>query len=374
MSLDAFYTPEPFAKRLLAAVQAHGVKSVADFAMGEGELLKAAAVRWPQATIFGFDINSDVVRLVKRRNPRWIARTADFFNEDRLLKICQDSGRTKFDIIVLNPPFSTRSQRVYNTELRGVGIVRSSKAMAFILRALEFCRKGTRIAAIVPASSRFSELDSKAWRIVTAQCQIEHLFDLPSNAFAGCNASAEALCLTVSAVRPSCTEDQRCVRVVENPDIIITRGRIPVHTTLADGLYPVIHTTDLVERKEANRFVNFRPSFHLCGPNILLPRVGRISRAHIEPQNLSGQHLSDCVIAISSLTPSAIAGVSNFLKMNWLSLQSLYRGTGAKYTTVARIGQLLASGGYTWGFCGRNISADTISGMQPSEVLEEVAR
>ena len=74
MSIDEFDTPPLLAAKLLRVADMlceYRPRTVADFAVGTGELLAAAKLRWPQAAIFGCDISNDRVRKLARARTDW---------------------------------------------------------------------------------------------------------------------------------------------------------------------------------------------------------------------------------------------------------------------------------------------------------------
>ena len=109
MTPDQFNTPPAVTKKMIASVRGHRPSVIADFAAGSGELLHAAAAQWNGATMIGMDIDERIVRALRRKEPDWIISRGDFLNPNPNLRaeaLRRASGGV--DLILLNPPFSSR--------------------------------------------------------------------------------------------------------------------------------------------------------------------------------------------------------------------------------------------------------------------------
>src|SRR5688500_2052184 len=104
---DQFFTPSEIATRLVAPFRRSSEKCIADFAAGDGELLRAAGLKWPRAKIIASDIDEVTVRSLKKDFPRWAIGKCDFLNE-RSRQRCNpiSSVKGKITLLLLNPPFS----------------------------------------------------------------------------------------------------------------------------------------------------------------------------------------------------------------------------------------------------------------------------
>jgi len=69
MKWDQIYTPVELCGKILAPSSSQRPNIVADFAAGSGELLKAAALKWPSAKIIAVDIDKGTVRKLRRKQP-----------------------------------------------------------------------------------------------------------------------------------------------------------------------------------------------------------------------------------------------------------------------------------------------------------------
>ena len=101
MAIDEFDTPPLLAEKLIRVADMlceSEPQTVADFAVGTGELLEAVKLRWPQTAVFGFDINSSRVETLARGRTDWTVAECNFLDSaSRTLQPIprrhQDKGR-----------------------------------------------------------------------------------------------------------------------------------------------------------------------------------------------------------------------------------------------------------------------------------------
>ena len=95
--MDAIYTPPELADELVSASRLTAPKIIADFAAGDGALLRAAAKTFPRAKLFGTDIDPDAIDLLPRTLASCDAEVHDFFSDTP-----PSFQRRRFDLILLN--------------------------------------------------------------------------------------------------------------------------------------------------------------------------------------------------------------------------------------------------------------------------------
>lgn len=335
--MDAIYTPPNLAEFVTAAVSQSAPSSIADFAAGNGALLRAAAARWPDASLFGSDVDVQAVQTIKSLLPRCISAQHDFLSElgDGAL-----TGRS-FDLILLNPPFSSRGNTRHTVDLNGV-THHASKALAFAARALRFLAPGGEIVAILPASVMVSERDAELRAALEDWGSVEQIGETKRAAF-------KSHAVAVVVLRISRNRMAKCAR--EKPTLVslrpfsveLSRGSVPMHKYVraATGLR-FIHTTDMregailpSERRAASELRRVR------GPAVLISRVGRPTRGKIVLLADGEAVLSDCVIAMRTFPRGREAELLELLVANWDTVKSAYGGSCAPYTTLKRLAAAL---------------------------------
>ena len=108
--LDSYYTPISLANKLVDFVPTREVKSVVDFCVGDGDLLKAVAKRYPSAKLYGTDISDEALKKLSNDCPEWNLETCDF-RKDESIDNVSFMHNIRFDLIMLNPPFTCRIDR-----------------------------------------------------------------------------------------------------------------------------------------------------------------------------------------------------------------------------------------------------------------------
>lgn len=344
--IDQYYTPPALAALLVSASKARTAKLVADFAMGDGALLRAAEARWPRASLFGSDINPLAVDAVHGLKRNAYFATLDFLEDHERFEVLGELKQA-CDVILLNPPFSSRGNRLYPATVGGE-LFRGSKALAFVCRALNYLKPRGEALAIVPASCITSERDRNLMTALRAHYTVDQIGEINRNAFEGCTVSV----IIIRIRRGSLLSTRQKTKPVPNiasvkPFIArIMRGGTSVHNTSATlpGI-PVLHTSDL-------RDLNLSPARWIAesnkviqGKTVLLPRVGRPDKAKLVVADLPQMVLSDCVIAIQTYPRGAEQELLRLMKARWSDLESLYGGSCAPYITLGQLEWFLRQSG-----------------------------
>lgn len=335
--MDAIYTPPDLAEFLAAASSLANPLSVADFAAGDGALLRAAAARWPRASLFGSDIDEGAVRSINSLLPECTTALHDFLQKSGESPL---SGRS-FDLILLNPPFSSRGSTRYSTDVGNVNHS-GSKALVFAAHALSFLAPGGEVIAILPASVLVSERDADLLAAMQAWGSVEQIGEVRKAAF-----KSHAVAVTVLRI----SKAQRGTAPKEKPFLVslrpyaveIARGSLPVHDYVATKIGPrFIHTTDMRDGRLLTSRRRASPKLRCVkGPAVLIPRVGRPSASKIVLLPKCDAVLSDCVVALHTTPPGNERALASLLRENWNSFQSAYGGSCAPYTTVKRVSDAL---------------------------------
>ena len=360
--MDSFYTPTPVAETMVKYLRCNESKPIiADFAMGDGELLRAAVLRWPKATFIGNDLNSKVVSKLIKTQPSWLISKCDFLNNlSRGRSSILQSVQGQVSLILLNPPFSNRGARRFSVSLNDHQVM-CSQGLAFVITAISYLKKGGEIVAVLPAGTLHSEMDKDAWQLVNRFCENQVLVKNGHNTFPDCSPKTIIIKL---ALRPKpvdidpAAEDPPKKRLPVFVSLI--RGKVDM-TTLNGNHYrkpiPLIHSTEL-KANEINlniRKINLAKTT-LRQEAVLLPRVGRPNRGKLCLHlNTTPVALSSCVIAIKCKSKKDAKIVYQNLFRRWRILESTYAGTCAPYLTLNRLRLLLTQLGFE---VEKNVDAD----------------
>ncbi len=330
------------------------VTLVADFAAGQGELIRAAQSRWPRAQFIATDVNRNTLSKLRRHEVSWAVGNCDFLNHksrDRCTALSKAIG--KVSVALINPPFSCRGARYYKVEYLGSS-VRCSLALAFVLQSLPYLAPDGQLIALLPAGCLTSQKDKQAWNAVKQSYSVEDFGTNGRGTFDGCH--AETVIVRLVSLNKKFRKKKPIgpgarVNVPSPTTIRVFRGTAPMY--LANGAHstetmPLVHTTEL-ERDRLNLAARTieRKWKSMRGPAVLIPRVGRPYRHKIKLY-LGRKRivLSDCVIALSCRTPVSARELQSALLQNWDSLQKEYGGTCAPYITLYSIQTFLESLGF----------------------------
>lgn len=342
---DRVFTPPELADSMARAIDAAESRCIADYAAGSGRLLDAAEARYPNATIVGTDIDERIVRALRASHPTWTVSRADFLAKRFHRGVAAFSRRPT--AVLLNPPYSCRGgTRVPVTLARQT--ITCSIAGAFVASATQRLRTGGVLVALLPESFLHSEKDGALRRLLSANTRILVLAHIPRPRFEGC--SVRSVLVRIDKRPPAEVPDnaRAAGRSCLDSRLVVSvyRGGLPVHEMRRStqlGAVPFVHTTDLVDYNAHHcRLVSPFRRGCLTGPGVLIPRVGVPSIEHLVTIRRRDRiQLSDCVILISTRNQKDAVELRTRLALKLVALQQLYRGLGARYVTVGRLGEWL---------------------------------
>jgi predicted RNA methylase len=353
--LDRYYTPAKFASFMLAPLRELTVTMCCDTSCGTGALLMAAESQYAGIRCIGIDSDVQAIRRLRRTKPAWVLSCGDVLASNSVVRCRAVNYAQNCDLLLLNPPFSENGKRAHiHTTTEGYAI-RCSIAMKHVLASLELVQPRTGVAAIMPETSWFSTLDADARGLLGRVLEIVDIKELPNSVFSGARARSLAICGVVREgyTRPSLSRADQSPRDVGKPKFDfgarIVRGGLPVfEATKSRNGIPYVHTTDLENLFGGSvhrlpHVAEFRRGV-VRGWCVLLPRVGVPSQSALRPVFFrEWVQLSDCVISLcfDRNRPEAERFVEVLIS-NYDDLCQIYRGTGARYTTLDRLRLWLA--------------------------------
>ncbi len=322
---------------------------IADFAVGNGELLRAANARWPKATFVGIDVNRRTVTCLSQKHPHWMVARCDFMNpgqRNRLKGLRKIFG--KVHLVLLNPPFSNRGARRRQGELCGQKTT-SSFGLAFLITALSYMAPHGKLFAILPAGTLESEMDRDAWRLICRFFSRSILKVNGDRTFKNCLAKTVVVRLVR---RPIPKKQSSRRRVAPKPkqrfvsSVWIERGKVDMPSLNGAPIrmaVPLVHTTELKNNciDLASRWIDSSRAT-VKSYAVLLPRVGRPTPDKIcLYRGSTPLALSNCVLAIKCNRLDEAKSIQQKLLKKWKAIKRSYVGTCAQYMTLARLKLLL---------------------------------
>ncbi|RKH72362.1 N-6 DNA methylase [Corallococcus aberystwythensis] len=344
MSLDQYYTPPQVASYVANAIDLTKAETCIDPACGGGSLLRAVQAKNPQISIYGIDIDTSAIATLRSSHPDWILSVGDFLDRRSRASTKVLTRLSSFDLVVANPPFSMRGVDWRSTTFSATSR-KCSPAMAHILTAAEILTPRIAIVALVPESLMHSHLDAESLSLLSGSYKIQVIRKWKDSTFRGTRASSLLVTFERDGRKPQKALTEQPMQADLSCHVV--RGGLPIHRIGSKrpriGL-PLIHSTAL------SGLPGNLPSLPVVSPLIrgviqgnalLMPRVGLPPRHMPPPVTFKNPvQLSDCVVSIL-LSPDQEDEIVTRIEKSWPLLQSLYAGTGAKYTTVKKISEAL---------------------------------
>lgn len=353
-SFDAIYTPDDLAEQMVRVVD-RAPSAIADFACGDGGLLRAAAKRWPKSNLIATDISNPALEQLRKRRFVQYLGCCDFLSirsRSRCNPLRKWAGG--IDLVLLNPPFTCRGGTRLRVTTPSFNL-HCGTAMAFLLTAFEYLGSTGEIVAIIPAGSVTAEKDQKAWAALRLHSKVAFISEHDHRTFGVCDPTTTIVHISKKTNKsevPAHPELQSpcacCANELSSHPITLYRGTIQMHA-IPPGATPLAHSTDLRDfRLVLNGHRADPGASALRGPFVALSRVGNPMKEKIA-LHYSNQRIgiSDCIVALRCKTKEQASQLHSSLLDQWPLVKNLYGGTGAKYITVSRLVRLLSELGFS---------------------------
>ncbi|WP_345947708.1 methyltransferase [Mucilaginibacter sp. PAMB04274] len=337
MHRDSYYTPKILSDKLVSYINKKSVRFVADFCVGDGELLRSASDKWKNVKCYGTDISQTAIDETFSKHPNWVLEAVDFLDDSSQKKSKVLSGQKKYDLILLNPPFSYIGG-VSNEVVFESVTYKVSTAMKFLTESLRYLTPDGFIYAILPSSTAYSQKDRKLWLVLEKRFNLSILEEPNSNYFKG--ATPNIILISINDF--SCISKNRQLSKIsfKIPPVKILRGKLSMNLLPSlVGEYYLVHTTNIKNQSLFNLSIKVNhDTSKVIGPAILLSRVGNPKSMKICLIDSSETYvLSDCLLAIQTKNQKDASNLFRYFIDNLDLLSSLYKGTGARYITIDRL-------------------------------------
>lgn len=335
---DKYYTDPGLASMLVNLVPERFKPAVvADFACGEGSLLKAAKEKWKDLEIVANDYCSETVSELK--NHHWSVYNLDFLKTEQVTNSEISKYHQNVDLILLNPPFNQDEVRLLHWN-NCTEKIQSSISLSFVYYSMAFLKENGYLVAILPNGCLSSDRDKEAIIFLSKIYQLEVVKDFCDSKFK--NVSPRVSIVRLKKARPSFVSLYSSNEHIPGNKVKVIRGKMHMFKAKHsdDELsYPLVHTTDL-----KNTLVNINENFRvkseniIIGPALLIPRVGNFSQDKISYLPTGTEIvMSDCLFAVLCSSEIHAKELRASLTNDWKSFKKIYNGTGAVYTTLLKI-------------------------------------
>ena len=337
--MDSYYTDAVLADRLISYIPDElTINTVVDFCVGGGELLNAVSRRYPDVLCTGIDLDANAIERLKTMRPNWNIIHSDFMDNK---SIESSIGSTKFDLIVLNPPFSCRGSKRVDTQLDGMTF-KVSTSMSFLIEALKYVSPYGIITAILPISVIYSQKDQQAWNYLQNKYNAVILEEQEHYQFGKC--SPGIVLVSLNYKKSHILTSNTPTKLGVTYHVKLKRGQLSMCDieNTNNGLYQLIHTTNLCNNKIYDSNIKVNSHSIISGPAVIIPRVchpniGKI--AIVKEGEIYA--ISDCILAMLVESNEDANTLFQQLINDWPNFKHLYKGTGAKYVTLERLSNYL---------------------------------
>ena len=145
-----YFTPDRLAEYMVNIIPDETIKTVVDLSMGECGLLEKAKKRWPDARLYGADIDQNLILKINKKSPyiktfHGDSLSVELENWKSYNKIVKKRG---FDLAIANPPFDFYKQSEVDVNKNEKQVLPIE--MQFLLKYINIVKEKGYICIILP--------------------------------------------------------------------------------------------------------------------------------------------------------------------------------------------------------------------------------
>ncbi len=297
------------------------------------------AKRFDNVELYGTDVSDDALNNLSNDYPNWHLEQCDFKSDNSTDKVAFLT-REKFDLIVLNPPFTCKGSVAENIIFEGIEY-RVSTAMMFLMRALKYLASKGGLYAILPISCVYSAKDKKAWDYLKNHYNACILEEPNKVCFSG-NCAPNIVLVYAGHYKVTGIKKHEGFDFSSFQVTSIIRGSVRMQNQMysnTEERVPLIHTTNLQKgRLVGLRHIMAGKNKLVSGSGVVIPRVCNPTPSKVVLlEEKTVYALSDCVIVLRTPTRDDAERLRDTIIEHWFDFASIYKGTGAQYTTLERL-------------------------------------
>lgn len=382
MNLNQFYTKNNIAECLIKNINIHNPKTILDLGFGTGKLLCAAQKKWPQSTLVGIDIDSNLVNKASEAS-------IQSFHGDGTDKNLPYAIKEKFgeiDLILSNPPYfscplsQSIVQIIKNCGLESyLNLKRKNipAELVFFAQNINILKINGEMGIILPAGLISGQRWQSFRRFVFSSFKVSKIIQLPAKSFK--NTEAKTFILILQKKVPclhgqviTLSDETGCLDIPVEKAIIRADYSFYKNRESHENHHSKIHGNDFnlfrgskshfffkkngINHFHTSHFKNFNkdislpdsPSFkfkNAISGDILITRIGSRSLGKSILLKKGSLPISDCIIVIRAKN-------KNIRDKIWRKLISSQgknffehaaMGVGAKYITHLSLKNFLTS-------------------------------
>lgn len=371
-NFSQFYTSYDLGMKMISLISnKDNITNVVDLSIGEGALIDSVIERYPQAKVFGIDIDIKNIKKIKNK----YIENSYCFQGDSTTKFAFDklkSIKDKFDLVVGNPPFSLiqAPENLWNSYPCFFPKTKKIKTEnLFLLNGLSLLKDNGILAYILPNGFFTNKSTSNLREFISNTYSIIEIMDVSRGHFSGTEARTHIIIIrnvppTSHTIKLTRMNDVSKVIYISKEDFIFRgdynfyhKPQLLTRKVIGQLAIQIIRGNIFNDKNKIRKKDEFLHTTHFLGlynefsnsiktvddniriakkGDIVIPRVGSrcIGKVGLI---ISGQfYISDCLIIIRcndrELTKKVINSLLSDLGQSWF--KSIARGVGAKHLTI----------------------------------------
>lgn len=195
-----FFTPDKYSQIMISKLPVDKPEHIVDLAIGEGALLIEASKRWPNAKLFGNDIDPLCCDVIHSNNKRVECHNLDIFSEISIQRLIQEIGRV--DLCIGNPPFDLIEQNVDIKKILSMFALKTfykSKyipaEIIYILQCLRILKQDGLLSLILPDGFFVNNTLQNFRKFLLTNFTVLEIIELPIDIFEKTKAKTHILIL-----------------------------------------------------------------------------------------------------------------------------------------------------------------------------------
>lgn len=205
---NQYFTPEFAVEKALSLIPKIDIKNIIDPAVGNGVFLRLSSEKWPEAKLFGIDIDNKVITNLRKLGlNNFFFKTANSLRIEtwrenpEINKVLLQRG---FDLVVGNPPFSSWFDRINdktvlsNFELaRRNGHLCRSQAIEvlFLEKFIQLAKDKGYVIIVLPEGFLSNPKDRYIREFILKRVIVKNMISLPRSVFEDTSAKTSILIL-----------------------------------------------------------------------------------------------------------------------------------------------------------------------------------
>lgn len=205
-----YFTPDKLANFMVSIIPDAKIKNVIDLSMGVCGLLDAAKNRWHSVKLLGADIDSVLIKKIKKNSPYIDIHYGDGLAEclaDNWPQYSSILSSNKFDLAIANPPFDFYNRDTWSIENNKLQL---PIEIRFLLKYIDIIREEGYVCIILPYGFLSLDLYSKLRQYLLTKVSILRIIKLFRNCFSSIDAET---CLIL--FQKKCEKDQNIQKFIK---------------------------------------------------------------------------------------------------------------------------------------------------------------